>query len=308
VTLLYKSSAERGGIWRELFRQRLPEVEFRIWPDIGDPNEVRYLAAWEPPAQLIDGLPNLEVIFSVGAGIDQFELGGIRDGVTVVRMIEARLTRGMAEYVALAVLALHRNLIDYVAAQRERRWAPIELNPAERATVGIMGLGTLGRAALEALRPFGFPLAGWSRSAHDIPGVACFAGAEQLAEFLARTRILVCLLPLTDATRGILDRRIFDALPHGAGIVNVGRGGHLVERDLLDALDEGAVSAAIVDVMTQEPPPPDHPFWDHPRILMTPHMAANTDAESGGLALLENIRRYRRGEPMQGIIRRDLGY
>ena len=171
-----------------------------------------------------------------------------------------------------------------------------------------MGLGTLGRAALEALRPFGFPLAGWSRSAHDIPGVACFAGAEQLAEFLARTRILVCLLPLTDATRGILDRRIFDALPHGAGIVNVGRGGHLVERDLLDALDEGAVSAAIVDVMTQEPPPPDHPFWDHPRILMTPHMAANTDAESGGLALLENIRRYRRGEPMQGIIRRDLGY
>jgi glyoxylate/hydroxypyruvate reductase len=308
MTLLYKSEAARGRVWQSLFAARAPEVEFRIWPDVGAPEDIRYLAVWEPSAELLASLPNLEVLFSVGAGVDQFDLGTVPDHVQVVRMIEPRLTRGMAEYVAMTVLALHRNLIDYIAAQRERRWAAIGLVPAERRRIGIMGLGTLGRAAIEALRPFGFPIAGWSRSAHQIPGVEVHAGPESLRAFLARTDILVCLLPLTADTRGILDARTFAMLPIGAGLINVGRGGHLVESDLLDALETGRISAAVVDVLAEEPPPADHPFWGHQRILMTPHMASNTDAEAGGQALLDNILRHRRGEAMDGVVRRDRGY
>ncbi len=308
MTLLYKSTRERGRAWKELFAREAPEIDFRIWPDVGNPAEIRYLAAWIPSPELIAGLPNLEVIFSVGAGVDQFELGQIPDSVQIVRMIEPLLTQGMAEYVAVATLALHRNLVDYVAAQRERQWEPIALLPAEERRVSVMGLGAMGRAALEALRPFGFELAGWSRSDRSIEGVQCFAGPQSLGAFLERTDILICLLPLTPQTRGILCRETFDRLPFGAGLINAGRGGHLVEQDLLQALATGRISAAILDVLADEPPRSDHPFWNHPRILITPHIASDTSAEFGGRALLENVLRHRRGEPMMGVVQREFGY
>ena len=308
MTLLYKSSAQRGCVWKELFAQEAPDIEFRLWPDAGNPADVRYLAAWEPPAELISTFPNLEVLFSVGAGVDQFDLSQVPRQVQVVRMIEPLLTQGMAEYVALATLALHRNLIDYVDAQRERRWTPIELVPAAERRVSVMGLGTMGRAAIEALRPFGFQLAGWSRSKRTIADVECFAGADSLDAFLGRSDILICLLPLTPETSGILRRETFEKLPSGARLINAARGAHLVEQDLLHALASGQISGAILDVLAQEPPPADHPFWNHPRILITPHMASNTSAESGGRALLDNVLRHERGEPMMGVVQRELGY
>ena len=308
MTLLYKSVPERGRAWKELFAREAPEIGFRIWPDIGEPGDIRYLAAWAPAPEMIADLPNLEVIFSVGAGVDQFDMSQIPDRVMLVRMIEPLLTQGMAEYVALATLALHRNLIDYVAAQRERRWEPIDLLPASGRRVSVMGLGAMGQAALEALRPFGFQLAGWSRSERSIDGVQCFAGPQSLNAFLERSDILICLLPLTPETRGILCRETFNRLPHGAGLINAARGGHLVEEDLLKAVAGGQISAAVLDVLAEEPPPGDHPFWNHPRILITPHMASNTSTEFGGRALLENVLRHRRGEEMVGIVHRELGY
>jgi glyoxylate/hydroxypyruvate reductase A len=283
-------------------------VDFRIWPEVGDPAEVRYLAAWELPPNVSAALPNLEVIFSVGAGVDQLDLRLVPDHVQVVRMIEPLLTKGMAEYIALSTLALHRNLIDYVAAQRERRWEPHQWLPAAERRVSIMGLGIMGQAALEALRPFGFPLAGWSRSRHSIDGVQCFAGTESLDIFLERSDILICLLPLTAETRGILSRETFRRLPRGSGLINAARGAHLVEKDLLDALADGQISAAFLDVFADEPPAPDHPFWSHPQILMTPHVASNTSATSGGRALLENVLRHQRGEPMVGAVQKNCGY
>ena len=214
----------------------------------------------------------------------------------------------MVEYVTLAVLALHRDFIDYRAQQQRAEWREIRVQPAPTRRVGVLGLGQLGHAALQRLRSFGFSCAGWSRSRHAVDGVQCFAGADELPAFLARTDILVCLLPLTDATRGMLDAALFAQLPKGASVVNAGRGAQLVASDLISALDSGRLSAAVLDVCEPEPPPPDHPFWQHPRIWMTPHIASMTQPETAVDVVLENLRRHRAGEPLVGLVDRGRGY
>ena len=308
MTLLYRADPERGRVWRAYFAAHAPDINFRVWPDIGDIADVRYLAAWAPPTDFVASLPNLEMLFSIGAGIDQFDMESIPAHVAVARMIEPGLAEGMVEYCSFATLALHRHMLDYRAAQAEGQWAPIKLVPAAERRVGVMGLGNLGRVVLERLKAFGFPLSGWSRSAQVIDGVDCFAAEAGLPAFLARCDILICLLPLTPDTRGILCRETFDQLPKGAAIVNVGRGGHLVDQDLLSALDAGHISDAIVDVMEPEPPAAEHPFWRHPRIMITPHIASMTRPESAAQALIANIRRHREGKPVEGLVRRELGY
>jgi glyoxylate/hydroxypyruvate reductase A len=308
LVLLYKSEPERGRIWRALLAEHLPQLEFRKWPEVGQPEDIRYLAAWEPSAELLEGLPNLEVLFSVGAGIDHIDLAHVPDHVSVVRMIDPTLTQSMTEYVVMAVLALHRNLVDYIDAQQRGRWAQQTIVAAAQRRIGIMGLGNLGLAAIDALRGFGFDLAGWSRRQRTIEGVDCYAGPEALPAFLGRTDILVCLLPLTRETRGILCGRTFGMLAPGAGVINVGRGAHLVEPDLLAALEDGSVGAAVLDVFEEEPLSDTHPFWSHPRIIVTPHRASRTGAATGAQALLENLRRHLAGKPMHGLVRRELGY
>jgi glyoxylate/hydroxypyruvate reductase A len=223
-------------------------------------------------------------------------------------MVEPGIVNGMIEYVTMSVLALHRNLIDYFRAQAVGIWQAIEVDPASARSVGVMGLGVLGQAVLERLGPFGYPRYGWNGSPKTIPGVTCYTGRQTLERFLAPCDILVCLLPLTGETRGILDRRLFAALPRGASLINVGRGGHLDSQALLEALDSGHLSAAILDVCEPEPLPPLHPFWTHPRILLTPHIASMTQPETAALVLLENIRRHRRGEPLRDVIDRSKGY
>lgn len=307
MTLLYTSDPERGRIWRDIFVAEAPDVAFVDTLDGLDPASIRYLAAWSPSANLISQLPGLEVLFSIGAGIDQFNMAVMPD-VRVVRMIEPGIVSGMVEYVTMAVLALHRNLIDYGLAQREARWAPLKLVPAEERRVGVMGLGNLGQAVVHALSPFGFQLSGWSRSAHAIAGVDCHAGPSALARFLADVDILVCLLPLTDDTRGILCRDTLSQLPGGAGLINVGRGGHLVPADLLSLLEEGHLSGAVLDVTDPEPLPAEHPFWTHRRILLTPHIASMTRAETSARAVIANIRRHEAGAAMVGEVGRNQGY
>ena len=276
MTFLYKADPQRGAEWARLFAEKAPELAFRVWPDVGAAEDVRYLAAWQPPGELMQTFPNLEIVFSVGAGIDQFDFSAIPEHIPVLRMIEPGIAAGMVEYVTLAVLAIHRDWGSYAQQQRERIWREHPLRPAQARRVGVLGLGVLGQAVLAQLRTLGFPCAGWSRSAHAIEGVACYSGNDGLAAFLAGTDILICLLPLTAATRGILDKTVFDRLPGGAALINVGRGGHLVQDDLLRALDDGRLSSAILDVCEPEPLPPDHPFWHHPRITLTPHIASIT--------------------------------
>lgn len=307
MAVLYKSDPVRGAAWAERFAQRAPDIKFRLWPDIGDPAAIRYLVAWQPD-DLAVTLPNLEVVFSIGAGVDQFDLTRIPAHLPVVRMIEPGIVDGMVEYVTEAVLAIHRDLFDYALQQQARVWKPMPLRPAASRRVGVLGLGLLGTAVLQRLRLFGFTCAGWSRSPRDIEGVECFAGDTALDAFLARTDVLVCLLPLTDATRGLLARHVFAGLPKGASIVHVGRGPQLVASDLLDAMDAGHIHSAVIDVTDPEPLPCDHRLWIQPRVRITPHIASATCAVTAADAVLENLRRHRAGKPMIGEVDRARGY
>ena len=308
MQILYKSDPQRGALWQQWLAQHAPDIQLHLWPEIGDPQEIEVLIAWQPPETLMETFPNLKVLLSVGAGADQFDLAALPPDLPVVRMIEPGLTQGMVEYVTFAVLGLHRDMVRYLRQQREEKWLAHSVKPAATRRVGVMGLGELGQAALRQLASFGFDCAGWSRTPRELDGVECFHGAARLGAFLSRSDILVCLLPLTAETRGLLNRDLFSQLPRGAALVQAGRGAQLSHQDLLDALDSGQIGAAVIDVTDPEPLPPAHPFWRHPAIWLTPHIASQTQNESAVAALLENLRRYQRGEPMIGLIDRTRGY
>lgn len=308
MTVLYQGSPMRAGTWARIFATEAPELAFHLWPDASDPEAIEYLIAWHPPAELLASLCNLKVLFSFGAGVDHIGFSHVPSHVPIVRMVEPGLVSGMIEFVTMAVLALHRNIPDYIAAQHAGVWRPMDSIPATARRVGAMGLGVLGKAVLAALSPFGFSLNGWSRTPKDLAAVNCYSGPAGLGPFLSQTDILICLLPLTAATRGILDSRLFAQLPPGASVINVGRGGHLDDQALLDALDSQHLAGAILDVCEPEPLPQGHPFWGHPQILLTPHIASLTRSETAARAVLENIRRHRQGQPLRDVIDRTNGY
>ena len=308
VTFLYKADPVRGRQWAEVFRARAPQIDFRLWPDTGDPQRVHFLAAWEPPSDLAQRFPNLKLLFSSGAGVDQFDFAALPPALPVVRMVEPGIIRGMVEYVTHAVLDLHRDMPAYRRQQQQSQWQPLPVRTARERRVGVLGLGSLGQAVLHTLAGFGFDCAGWSRSPHTLDGVRCFAGADELDAFLARTQILVCLLPLTDATRGLLDARLFARLPVGASLVHVGRGAQLVANDLLAALDSGQLAEAALDVTEPEPLPPGDALWSHPRVRITPHIASMTQPTSAAEVVLDNLRRFEAGEPLVGLVDRTRGY
>jgi glyoxylate/hydroxypyruvate reductase A len=218
------------------------------------------------------------------------------------------MTDAMSEYVALSVLRLHRQDLDYLAQQRAEIWLEREQKNAAERPVGILGFGTLGRDAGRKLRALGFDVAGWSRGSKTVPGFHTFAGADGLDLLLRRSEIVVCLLPLTEETRGILNASAFAQLPRGAGIVNAGRGGHVVESDLLAALDTGQVSGAVLDVFDDEPLPPGHPFWRHPRIIVTPHVAAETHPATAAPIVRDAIRQCEAGLPIANRVDLTRGY
>lgn len=308
MSLLCGMDKARAMVMAEVFAREAPDIEFRILPDVGDPAKVEYLVAWQPRAELVRTLPNLKVMFVSGAGVDHVDFGVLPPGVPVVRMVEPGIVQGMVEYVSWAVISLHRNMADYAAQQSQEQWRMLPFVPADARTVGVLGLGVLGQAVLRQLAGFGFRLRGWSRSGATLGGVECFAGADALPAFLGGCHVLVCLLPLTDGTRGCLDARLYAQLPRGAALVNVGRGGHLVEADLLAALDAGQLSRAVLDVCEPEPLPAGHRFWRHPRITLTPHIASVTQPASAARVMLANIRRHQQGEPLQDVVDPARGY
>ncbi len=277
-----------------------------------DPAEVHYAAVWKPVAGELAGFPNLKVIFNLGAGVDALMADRTLPDVPLVRVSVADLTDRMAEYVVLHVLMHHRQELYLRESQRAKRWAPGYQWPANAVTVGIMGLGVLGANAADVLRRIGFKVVGWSRNPKQIDGVECFAGTE-LDAFLKRTDILVCLLPLTSDTRHILNRDLFARLnrnsPLGAPVlVNAGRGGLQNEADIIACLDDGTLGAASLDVYAQEPLPPDSPFWTHPKVVLTPHNAADTDPDEISKYVARQIERFEAGGALDNVVDRKRGY
>src|SRR5712691_7871408 len=299
MAILFRSTPAATARWRPLLARLMPEHEIRYWPEIGDRSAIEYALVWQPDPGLLASLPNLKLIFGLGAGVDHV-LGdpSLPKGVPIVRLVDAYMTDAMSEYVVLSVLRLHRQDLDYLAQQRAGIWAEREQKNAAERSVGILGFGTLGQDAGKKLRALGFDVAGWSRGEKKIAGFACYSGPARFDAILARSEILVCLLPLTAETTGILNAAAFARLPRGAGLVNAGRGGHLVDADLIPALD----------VVGEEPLPGGHPFWHHPRIILTPHIAAETHAPTAAPIIREAIRRCAAGLPVENQVDPARGY
>ena len=301
------------GRWRERFTRMCPERPVAlIGEDALDPALVRYAAVWKPKAGALRQFPKLDVIFNLGAGVDAVVADATLPDVPLVRVAVDDLTARMTEYVVMHVLMHHRRQGYYAESQRNRVWAPKLQWAARDLRIGIMGLGVLGRDAAEVLARIGFDVAGWSNTPKSIPGIACYAG-PQLGEFLARTDVLVCLLPLTPQTRGILNRATFGKLARdgrlgGPVIINAGRGGLQVEDDILACLDDGTLVAATLDVFHSEPLPADSRFWTHPKVTLSPHNAADTDPDAISVYVAEQIAAFERGEKLVNVVDRGVGY
>jgi glyoxylate/hydroxypyruvate reductase len=308
VALLFLSPDDPADLWRQELTSRMPELDFRVWPEVGDPSDVELALVWRPPQGELRRYPNLVAILSLAAGVDGLLTDPELPDVPIARMVDPSLRRTMIEYVLLAVLRHHRELDRYEREQRARRWAYAFPPQASERRVGVMGLGELGAAAARLLVTHGFQVLGWSRSPKSIPGVLSYAGRSEQHSFLHRAEILVCLLPLTAETRGILDAAAFADLPHGAFVINVARGEHLVESDLIEALDSGRLAGATLDVFREEPLPEAHPFWAHPKVLITPHVASYSWPTTAADGVVENIRRALSGQPLAHQVDRAKGY
>ncbi|MCE0494966.1 2-hydroxyacid dehydrogenase [Vibrio salinus] len=307
VTVLYDSEISRGQFWQEKIGKYYPDVRFYVWPEPVDLDSVDVLVVWKVSSDLLEKLPNLKAIFTVSAGIDQIDFAVIPERVDIVRMIDEDLSDQLAEYAVMSALMIYRDMPGCQKNQKVKQWLPFNVPLAKEYHVGIMGLGQQGLKIIERLKPFHFKLSGWSRSMHTIEGVSCYNEATP-DDFLASLNVLICVLPLTDSTRGILNTSLFDMLPEGSSVINIGRGEHLVSEDLINALDRHHLRYAILDVFGQEPLADNDPLWSHPDITITPHIAGVTRPESGFESFIKSLRAWCNGEKPAGLVLRNRGY
>lgn len=309
TTLAFLSANLDLGYLLPAFRAEFPDAELRTMADLGPLDAIDATVCWCPPAGLMAQMPRLSLIQSVGAGIDHLTADAALPDVPVCRIVDTDMASGMAAYVTWAVIHGQRHMGRYLASAAAGRWEEAPIQPPRAHRVGIAGLGTLGLVCARALMALGYNVRGWSRSPREVPeGLDCFHGQAQQAEFLAGCDTLVCLLPLTDETTGILNRDLFAQLPRGAHLINVGRGAHLVEADLIPALDAGHLGAATLDAFVQEPLPAGHAFWRDPRILVTPHIATRTQPAVIARQTRLNLERIRAGQAADVAVDLQRGY
>jgi len=306
--VIFYSEGDPPKPWRKAFAAAFPEMPFHVWPDVGDIEPVRYALVWNPPPGLLSRFPNLRAVLALGAGVDALLKDPTTPDVPIIRLLGAGLTPQMAEYALYAVLHFHRGMPQYHAQQAKSEWRPLAPILSSQWPVGVMGTGVIGGSIARNLVALGYPVRGWSRAGTRIAGVESFAGDRQLNAFLSGSRVVVNALPLTDKTAGILGARTFRSMPKGSYVVNIGRGGHLIEDDLMAALKSNHIAGAMLDVFNDEPLPASHPFWSHPRVVVTPHIAGVTVASEAEAQVIENVRRMECGEPPVGVVDRKRGY
>lgn len=295
--------------WEREFAAVMPGTEIVTWKEGQLLAPCDYAVLWNPALGLLAQLTDVKAIFLMGAGVDAvLKFGDTLPNVPLVRLGDAGMGVQMAEYVAHAVLRYFRRFDEYEQQARHGAWNPLPQHPKETFTIGVMGLGRLGMPVVEAMRHFGFPVRGWSRAPKDIPGVPTFAGLAQLDDFLHGTRVLVCLLPLTSDTANLLDRHRLGRLAPGAYLINVSRGAILSEPDLMTLIRSGHIAGATLDVFRHEPLPAPHPFWNEPRIALTPHISALTMRHDAVRQIADKIDCLARGLPVADLVDRHLGY
>jgi glyoxylate/hydroxypyruvate reductase A len=303
-----------NGVYNEdqLFkgiRAALPDEDIRQWPRTGDPDDIDICIVFRALPGFFKRFRNLRLISATGLGVDHYLLDtDLPRDVLIVRVVDAEVSARMAEYMLTWVFFHHRDVSHFLKSQSEHTWAYAPIKSSTEVCVGVMGLGQLGAATAQRLVYLSYQVRGWARTRHQIDGATCYAGAEEFASFLEKVDILINLLPLTESTRGILCQKTFSLLPRGAVVISAGRGGHLVEEDLIAALASKQLRAATIDAFPKEPLPPDHRLWDVPNLFITPHCSCAGRPETIVTSFVENVRRFRRGDPLRNLVSFTQGY
>jgi glyoxylate/hydroxypyruvate reductase len=306
--IYFNSNIDSPEEWQAALSKHFPDMKYSVGEVCEDPESVDVALIWKVPNRGLSDFTNLKAVLSLGAGINQLNPEQLPKNVPLARLVDDSLTQTMVEYAKAATFRYHRKFHLFEKHSREAQWNFVPPTLAQDTSIGVLGLGELGGAIAKALANEGFSVAGWSRTPKTVDGIETFSGKDGLADMLASTDIVINVLPLTDETRGILNRAFFSQCKRGTCIINMGRGHHLVDADLLAAIDAGQIQAATLDVATVEPLPPAHPFWGHPAILVTPHVAGISTPETASVAIAQNVRRAISGEPLAQQVDLSRGY
>jgi len=309
MILVYCNHRGIGKNWVEVLAKEFGENQVVLAGDVVDKSKVEIAICWKAPEKMLQEYPNLKMIHSLGAGVDHiFEGKNDIPGAKIARIVDPQLSEDMFEFVLSIVLNDLKRLTTYRDQQKEKVWKEKKYKSFKEVSIGILGLGVIGRLVAEKMSEMGFQVMGWSRSEKEIKGVDCFMGTEALEVMLSQADYLINILPLTDQTRGFLNADLFSKLKKGAYVVNVGRGPHVDDDELIEAIDRGHLSGAALDVFHQEPLDSTHPFWDHPKILVTPHIASITNIKTAQSQIFENVRLFRQNGDVKNEVFRGRQY
>lgn len=309
MSLLLIAPDRQMSSWEKAIHKIDPNIDVDIWPAIPNKERVQFAVCWNQPKHLLDSFPNLKAVSSLGAGADHLLSDvSLPESVEICRIVSPSLIQQMNEYIIGAVISIRRHFAGYIRQQDQQQWQAHNHGEVSGTRIGVMGLGAMGKPAARQLARMGYSVSAWSRTLKDVQNVRCFAGPGQLVDFLQMVQILICLLPLTEETEGILNLELFKQLPSPGWIINVARGDHLVDEDLIYALDSNLLEGAWLDVFSEEPLPDKHPFWNRSNIIITPHVASITPREEAAKQIVENYKRALSGMDLNNAVDRVLGY
>lgn len=295
--------------WKKALKKAAPGFEVQAYPDDTNRDEVEFIMAFNPPKGVFNRYSNLKVVASMGAGVQSIlKNESLPENTKVTKIVDPKHQRDIADFVLALIFSKMKNLMQYTQQKYQKIWKPHSYQRPQEVNVGIMGLGAIGQVIARQLLKNDFNVSGWSRSLKNIKGVESFYGEDQKSDFLKTAQVLVCVLPLTSETKGILNTQTFKQLPKDAYVINIGRGSQLIDEDLIQAIDSGQLSGAALDVFQQEPLLEDHPFWQHDKIMITPHNAGNTHPETAVKTVLKNFERMRSGENLIDEVNLQKGY